>query len=109
MEVGTKSPDGVRIAAGHRSAGIVVPSHIRLGVNPEDLCARCPNHGGILANVRRLAPLPNLIISESDTDDVIAYILGLKQPVVPIQQGVSRLVTRASLDDSRPMPHAEAT
>jgi mono/diheme cytochrome c family protein len=30
--------------------------------------------------------MPNLIISESDTDDVIAYILGLKQPVAPIKQ-----------------------
>jgi cytochrome c len=28
--------------------------------------------------------MPNLIISESDTDDVIAYILDLKQPVAPI-------------------------
>lgn len=30
--------------------------------------------------------MPNLIISESDTDDVIAYILGLKTPVAPVRR-----------------------
>lgn len=30
--------------------------------------------------------MPNLIISEPDTDDVIAYILGLKAPVAPVRR-----------------------
>jgi mono/diheme cytochrome c family protein len=37
--------------------------------------------------------MPNLIISESDTDDVIAYILGLKQPVATIKRNRSSVPT----------------
>jgi len=30
--------------------------------------------------------MPNLIISDPDTDDLIAYILSLKEPFAPIRQ-----------------------
>ena len=30
--------------------------------------------------------MPNLIISKSDTDDLVAYILSLKEPFAPIRQ-----------------------